>query len=100
MRALVKLVSKPIHKNDTQLKMVTRQQCIPDYQYLPFQASAKVILFPLPVPFPMKVYLPSQLFKRCCLELNSSLLYLLGVAAISAGLGVAPIVIAASAMRA
>ena len=34
------------------------------FGFLPFQASAKVILFPLPVPFPMKEYFPSQLFKK------------------------------------
>jgi len=30
---------------------------------LPFQASAKVILFPLPTPSPMKLYVPVQLKK-------------------------------------
>ena len=76
MRAEVKLSLKPSQKNQARLcycfdniiKVIASKSSIPGcilrffaLYNLPYQASAKVMLFPFPVPLPMKEYFPSQL---------------------------------------
>lgn len=78
MRAEVKLDSKP-EKNHCQSK----RSC------LPFHASAKVICLPLPVPLPMKEYLPSQLVTVVSIKIAR---VLLRISASFSRFGVAPVI--------
>ena len=63
---------------------------------LPCQASANVMLLPLPVPFPMKEYFPSQLRKNDWSDYM--IFHLLRVSAVCASLSMTPVVVSAGAL--